>query len=129
MINLEFTIRGDPRTKKNSQRIIIAGRRRIIKPSAQYEAYAEAAAWQLPRLKEPISEPVNIRCVYYMATRRKVDLVNLMESTLDILVAGKVIADDNSNIAVSHDGSRVEYDKSNPRAEITITPATGRMSP
>ncbi len=129
MINLEFTIRGDPRTKKNSQRIIIAGRRRIIKPSAQFEAYAEAAAWQLPRLKEPISEPVNIRCVYYMATRRKVDLVNLMESTLDILVAGKVIADDNSNIAVSHDGSRVEYDKSNPRAEITITPATGRTSP
>lgn len=129
MINLKFTIRGDPRTKKNSQRIIIAGRRRIIKPSAQYEAYAEAAAWQLPRLKEPISEPVNIRCVYYMATRRKVDLVNLMESTLDILVAGRVIADDNSNIAVSHDGSRVEYDKSNPRAEITITPATGRMSP
>ena len=129
MINLEFTIRGDPRTKKNSQRIIIAGRRRIIKPSAQYEAYAETAAWQLPRLKEPISEPVNIRCVYYMATRRKVDLVNLLESTLDILVAGKIIADDNSNIAVSHDGSRVEYDKSNPRAEITITPATGRMSP
>lgn len=56
-----------------------------------------------------------------MPTRRKVDLCNLIEATMDILVRAGVLNDDNSEIAVSHDGSRVFYDKENPRAEITIT--------
>lgn len=30
--------------------------------------------------------------------------------------------DDNSQIIVSHDGSRVLYDKDNPRTEVTISP-------
>ena len=55
-----------------------------------------------------------------MPTRHRVDLVNLLEATCDILVAGHVIADDNSKIIVSHDGSRVLYDKVNPRAEIFL---------
>lgn len=33
-----------------------------------------------------------------------------------------VIKDDNSRIVAGHDGSRVLYDKENPRVEITITP-------
>jgi Holliday junction resolvase RusA-like endonuclease len=48
-------------------------------------------------------------------------MVNLMEATLDILVDAGVLADDNSRIVVSHDGSRVMLDRENPRAEITIT--------
>ena len=56
-----------------------------------------------------------------MPTHRRVDQVNLLEATLDILVEYGVLADDNSNIVVSHDGSRVLYDKNNPRTEITIT--------
>lgn len=63
---------------------------------------------------------MNVRCVYYMATRRKVDLANLIEATCDILVKAKVLADDNSQIVAAHDGSRVCYDKKNPRAEIWI---------
>lgn len=54
------------------------------------------------------------------ATRRKVDLANLIEATCDILVKAKVLADDNSQIVAAHDGSRVDYDKKNPRAEIWI---------
>ena len=56
-----------------------------------------------------------------MPTKRRVDLTNLMEATHDILVHCGVLADDNSKIIVSVDGSRVEYDKNNPRTEIEIT--------
>jgi len=58
-----------------------------------------------------------------MQTRRRVDLVNLLEATCDMLVKYKVIEDDNNKIVVSHDGSRVFYDKENPRVEITIMKA------
>lgn len=37
-----------------------------------------------------------------------------------MLVHHKVISDDNSGIVCSHDGSRVYYDKENPRTEIEI---------
>ena len=56
-----------------------------------------------------------------MPTRRRVDLVNLIEATTDILVKARVLEDDHCRIVAGHDGSRVVYDKENPRAEITIT--------
>ena len=56
-----------------------------------------------------------------MATRRRVDLANLLEAADDVLVHAGVIADDHSGIVVSHDGSRVLYDKEKPRTEIEIT--------
>ena len=55
-----------------------------------------------------------------MPTRRIVDLTNLEEAIDDILVKYGVLKDDNSRILVSHDGSRVLYDKDNPRTEVTI---------
>ena len=55
-----------------------------------------------------------------MPTKRRVDLLNLLEATMDILVHAGILADDNSSIVVGHDGSRVLYDKGNPRAEIYI---------
>jgi Holliday junction resolvase RusA-like endonuclease len=57
-----------------------------------------------------------------MPTRGTVDLVNLLEATCDMLRHYGVIKDDDSSIVASHDGSRVYYDKLNPRTEITITP-------
>jgi Holliday junction resolvase RusA-like endonuclease len=71
---------------------------------------------------EPINGTVNVKCVYYMPTKRRCDVVNMLEATLDILVKYGVLADDNSNIVVSMDGSRVLYDKENPRTEVEITP-------
>lgn len=38
----------------------------------------------------------------------------------DLLVLANIIKDDNSSIVKSHDGSRVLYDKQNPRTEIYI---------
>lgn len=118
----QITFHGDCRTKKNSQRIIKAGKHYRIIPSAAYVLYEKACIRQLnpAEWKEPIGFPINLKCVYYMRTRRKVDLVNLLEATCDILVHAGVLADDNSSIVAGHDGSAVRYDKDNPRVEITI---------
>ena len=55
-----------------------------------------------------------------MPTKRKCDLTNLLEAVDDVLVKHGIVADDNYTIIESHDGSRVLYDKENPRTEIYI---------
>lgn len=120
-----IVLTGDPRTKKNSQRIVVQGKRRFIMPSAQYKKYENACLWQLKGKRWQLAGPLNLKCEYYMATRRKVDLVNLNESILDILVKAGVLEDDNRDVVATMDGSRVEYDKNNPRVEITITQIEG----
>ena len=119
------TIHGAPRTKKNSQQILINQKthRPFVMPSKAYKEYEALCLSQLRKKETPISSPVNVECVYYMPTLRRVDLCNLLEATCDILVRAGVLADDNSDIVVSHDGSRVLYDKNYPRTEITITEA------
>lgn len=118
---IHITLRGRPITKKNSQRIVRAGKFPKIIPSKQYESYQEQCVYQLMRVKKVTEKPLNMQCVYYMPTRHRVDLVNLLEATCDILVAADVIEDDNSKIIAGHDGSRVMYDKKDPRVEITLT--------
>ena len=118
---MRIIISGEPRTKKNSQRIVTRGNRHFVLPSKAYEDYEVIAGYQIPCKEQKISVPVNVQCVYYMSTHRRVDLVNLIEATCDILVKYGVLADDNSSIIHSHDGSKVLYDKQHPRVEITIT--------
>ena len=121
---MKIVLKGRPITKKNSQRIVQARGRVLILPSKQYQEYLAACRWQLNVLhlgEMKISSPINLQCVYYMPTRHRVDLVNLLEATCDILVECGLLADDNCNIVSAHDGSRVEYDKNNPRVEITIS--------
>lgn len=111
-----------PRTKKNSQRIMTRKNGKpFIMPSNDYKQYEKSAFWDLTIPDKPISEPCCVKCLYYMPTRRNTDLTNLLEATDDILVHFGVLEDDNSKILVSHDGSRVLYDKDNPRTEIQIT--------
>ena len=118
---IKFTIPLAPVTKKNSQRIVINRKtgRPIIMPSAVYKDYEREAALFIPR-GVTINKPVNVKCLFYMPTRRKCDLTNLLEAIDDILVKTGLLADDNYTIIESHDGSRVYYDKDNPRTEIYI---------
>lgn len=119
--SINITIPLIPVTKKNSQQIIMARGRPVVIPSAAYRRYEDACkAFLRPIPKDPVNGPVNVQCVYYMPTRRRVDLVNLQEATLDILVKFGFLEDDNSNIVASMDGSRVLYDKQRPRTEIEI---------
>lgn len=119
---LKFTIELEPRTKKNSSRIV---RNRYTgksfpRPSEAFERYQNECGYFVPK-GQKISHKVNVKAVYYMKTRRKVDIANLHSALHDILVHYKVLEDDNMNIIVSTDGSRVFYDKENPRTVVEIT--------
>lgn len=125
-----FTIYGQPRSKKNSQKIIYrytAGGMKKIPCIVQSDAYQKYAKDVTAQLKEKgisgigISEPVNVRCRFFRDDRRRCDLTNLLAAIDDILVEAGVIQDDNYSIIMGHDGSRVFYDKENPRTEIMIT--------
>ena len=121
---MNITIELTPITKKNHQDIIYnkKTKRRMVIPSKQYRDYEKACADFIPQMPFNMFDcPVNVKCGFYMPTRRRVDLVNLEQSVLDILVKYGVLKDDNSNIVVSMDGSRVLYDKEHPRTEIEIT--------
>lgn len=118
---INITLYGRPITKKNSSQIVKAGAKRRVIPSKQFSAYQEACLYQLLKAPKTSEENLNMQCLYYMPTRHRVDLVNLLQATCDILVKAKVIKDDNFKIIASHDGSRVLYDKENPRVEITLS--------
>ena len=125
---VRITIPLEPRTKKNSQQIFIRqgsnGKTgRFISPSKQYREYEKNCGAYMQELG--ISCPVNIQAIFYMGKRRAVDLTNLNEAIHDILVKYGVLVDDNCRIVVSTDGSRVLYDRENPRTEILITKAEG----
>ena len=118
---MKLTLYGDPRTKKNSARILRSrSGGRFVAPSKAYVDYETDCLRQIKRPNSPISARVNVRCVYYMKTARRVDLANLIEATTDILVKARVLEDDNSKIVAAHDGSRVELDREKPRVEIEI---------
>lgn len=139
MAEIKYVIPGDPRTKKNHQMIAGSGKRcpvckkfanQFIRQGKAQDKYAEAAAWYLrPIPPRPIDCPVNVRIMSYMATRRIVDGLNLQAMIDDLLVANRILRDDNSRIVVGHDGSRVLLDPQNPRTEIYITkiPCDGQM--
>lgn len=129
MQKLEFVLYGQPATKKNSMRPIKVKSRngteslRLL-PSAAFEDYEADCLRQITgNFRRHIDTPVNVEARYFMATRRQIDLTNLNESIHDILVKARVLMDDNRNIIASTDGSRVYWDKKNPRVEITITDA------
>ena len=117
---IRITIPLPPVTKKNSQRIVVVRNRPMILPSQKYKDYERDAMPALLPYRKGYTGPVNLRCLYYMPTRRRVDLCNLLEATCDLLVHHGVLADDNSAVVTSHDGSRVLYDKDNPRTEIFL---------
>ena len=122
---IEMIIPLTPISKKNSQQIFYPKGRNapIIVPSAKYKEYEKAAMYFIKK-REPIDYPVNVKCLFYMPTHRKCDLVNMQEAILDVLVKAGILQDDNFTIVESMDGSRVLYDKEKPRTEITIEKIT-----
>ena len=122
MEEIRFTIPINPTTKKNSSMIVTNKKtnRPFIMPSKQFSKYERECLKYLPKI-DTIDYGVNIECHFYMLTRRKCDLTNLLEAIDDVLVKGGIISDDNCTIVVSHDKSRVHYDKNNPHVEVIIT--------
>lgn len=121
---IKYTIPLPPVTKKNSMQIVQNKKtgRPFLLPSAKYRAYEKEAAWFLkPLPSRPIDYPVNIECRFYLPTRRRTDLTNLLEAADDLMVNAGIIEDDHYGIVAAHDGSRCFWDKENPRTEIVIT--------
>lgn len=125
---MKLVILGNPATKKNSMQICknkYTGKTYLIQSKA-YRTYEKEFLKQMNIFyhinnKTPIiTHAINLKCIYFMETKRKVDLVNLLNATCDCLVKAKIIKDDNFEIIKSVDGSRVEYDVKNPRVEIYI---------
>ena len=123
---MQIIIPTNPITKKNHGRIVQkrypSGKSiPIMLPSEAYKKYETLAKQYIPVVEETINYPINLEVHYYMETKRLCDITNLLQATCDILVKYKVLEDDNYTIVASTDGTRVYYDKENPRAEIFIT--------
>lgn len=120
---MKFVIYGNPRTKKNAMQIVRHGNKPCLVQNALYKQYERDFVRQALALGvhgKCLSMPLEIVCKYYRKERRRVDLTNLLACTDDCLVTAKIIEDDNYKIVKSHDGSRVYFDKENPRVEIEI---------
>lgn len=93
----------------------------IYRPERGLQAVRSGGLMYLyPKPIKPLEGRYRVATVLYMPTRRRTDLTNLIEAAHDVLVAGKILADDNYTIIASVDGSRVMVDKENPRTEIFI---------
>lgn len=121
---IEFILPIKAATKKNSGRIVTRGGYPKLLPSKQYEQFEKESLPYFNMVKQRcgvITYPVNIKCLFFMSTKRRVDLVNLLNAIDDAMTKSGLILDDNRDIIAGHDGSRVLYDKYEPRIEIHIT--------
>lgn len=119
MINI--ILKGRPITKKNHQRIVVAGNRRFVVQSKRYLEYESDCLWQIRDQCDVMTkEKVSLQVLYYLPDKRsRPDLINLLQATCDILEKGRVIENDRN--IVSFDGSRIiGIDSVLPRAEIYI---------
>lgn len=126
----QYTIYLDPRTKKNHMTIAGKGpkcpccgkrqRQYVRQGSANTKFSFEAARFLTPKPPHPLECELHVIYRCYMETLRRVDCLNLYGSLDDLLVTEGIIKDDCVKYIRSRDGSRVLYDKENPRAEIYI---------
>ena len=121
---IKFTLPIRPATKKNSGQIITVGGIPRLIPSKQYLQFEKDCQPYFKHVLTRIGQidyPINLQAVFYVETKRKIDLPNLLNAVDDAMVKSELILDDNRDIIASHDGSRVYHDKFNPRIEIEIT--------
>jgi len=115
---MTFVIPLPPVTKKNSQRIVTNHGKAFVLPSKAFTEYERNAAIFVPKCQ--LDGKFEVTAVFYMPTHRRVDLTNLLEALDDVLVSTGLLRDDCADVIASHDGSRVRYDKDNPRTEVYI---------
>lgn len=120
---LTYTITGNPIVKKNTQKVVRIHGRPTVVYSSQYRGWLNNALDELEeqaKPDQPVDYPVILVCKFFMQTLRIVDLSALYEGIQDTLVKAEILKDDNFNIVVGHDGSRVLLDRQNPRTEVAI---------
>lgn len=128
---IAFVIPLNPASKKNGSQICTRGGKNFLIPNKTYLKYEKEALLLIPsEVRVKVNYPVNVKALYYRDSRRRVDKTNLENALHDVLVKANVLMDDsaiNPVIIVSTDGSRVLYDKENPRTEVYIEEAKGEF--
>lgn len=116
--------------KKNSQRIVRFGKRKIsIRPSKAYDNWEKNSIQYLEGRVQKWScgYPVELKFFFYRKTKMKFDFSNMLEGVQDILQKLNVINDDDMNHVIPVIDKRGDkygwdIDKENPRIEIEIRP-------
>lgn len=133
-MELNFTITGSPRTKKNSGQMVPAVSKtgkpfvRIV-PSEAYRAWHKQAKPQLDLFKiqmraAAFDTPVNVAATFYRDASIG-DAVGYYQGLADALQEAQILTND--KWIVQWDGSRLAVDRKNPRIEVTITPLAGEQ--
>ena len=126
-IIFSYTLYGDPPSKKNSKQLIYNKRthKPVIVGSKKFQRWYKQVIKQVKNDRVPklhINDMVNAKMLIYRKDRRggPGDVNNFVQAPLDLLRDIGVIDDDNRDIVYSTDGSRLFYDKENPRIEIEL---------
>ena len=124
----KYTIYGDCASKKNNKRIVLnrkTNKPMVISSKKAIKWYTNAIKqMQIDHVKKhKFNDKLNAKILIYRKDKRggPGDLNNFIQAPLDLLVSYGVIEDDNRNIIYSTDGSRLLYDKENPRVEVELS--------
>jgi hypothetical protein len=119
---IRLVIYGAPRTKKNSNRLVTAGGRQRVLPSAAWKGWAASARLEYQAKLFPlrgVAYPVNCCALFYRDAERG-DAVGYYQGLADLLESRGILANDKH--IVSWDGSRLLKDAARPRVELILTP-------
>ncbi len=117
---MTYIIRGAPRTKKTSNRVVRAGAFTKVLPSAAYVSYERAAVPQLraQHCGMPVyREPVHVRATFYRE-KNLGDWTGYAQALGDILEAAGIV--ENDRLIAHWDGTRLLKDAANPRVEFEV---------
>ena len=138
---MKITLIGNTPAKKDSARIVRAGGRIVLLPSARHERWYRQNAAALgvriirgrvrpeDRLTSysgvslPLPGRTRISIRFYRDSRRRWDYSNALDAVQDLLVDFGVLSDDNADVlcvgTLTHD-----IDREHPRAEVTLEACT-----
>ena len=118
---MKITLIGNTPAKKTGQRSFGKGRRKKILPSKRHEAWHDQnmAALVLPDVPLPLPCRVRLSVHFVRQSHRRWDYTNALDAVQDFLVDAGILIDDNAEVLCLGDITH-EYDKLNPRAEVTL---------
>lgn len=119
---LTFVLTGAPRTKKNSGRIVRAGKFPRLLPSATFCEWNALVQPQLMLLRSmthglPFRGPVNVKALFLRDADRG-DACGFYQALADALEEGGVVENDRQ--VRQWDGTRLLVDRQNPRVIVTV---------
>lgn len=119
---MTYIIRGAPRTKKTSNRLVMAGKYPRVLPSAAFKSYERVAVPQLWAQHRGLGMPtfhgpVSVKATFYR-DKNLGDWTGFVQALADILEAAQVVVNDRQ---IKHwDGTRLDKDAENPRVELEV---------